>query len=93
MLGNHIDGGYAEFVAVPAKDVVPMPDDVPLVEDGWERRLIAVGARLDESVALYTQLGFEVRLELPTALDLREECGDCHAALRLYRIVYTRRPE
>lgn len=32
MLGNHIDGGYAEFVAVPAKDVVHMPDDVPLVE-------------------------------------------------------------
>ena len=32
MLGNHIDGGYAEFVAVPAKDVVIMPDDVPLVE-------------------------------------------------------------
>jgi 2-desacetyl-2-hydroxyethyl bacteriochlorophyllide A dehydrogenase len=32
MLGNHIDGGYAEFVAIPAKDVVPMPDDVPLVE-------------------------------------------------------------
>ena len=32
MLGNHIDGGYAEFVVVPAKDVVVMPDDVPLVE-------------------------------------------------------------
>ena len=32
MLGNHINGGYAEFVAVPAKDVVRMPDDVPLVE-------------------------------------------------------------
>jgi 6-hydroxycyclohex-1-ene-1-carbonyl-CoA dehydrogenase len=32
MLGNHINGGYAEFVAVPAKDVVHMPDDVPLVE-------------------------------------------------------------
>lgn len=32
MLGNHIDGGYAEFVAVPAKDVVSMPEDVPLVE-------------------------------------------------------------
>ena len=32
MLGNHIDGGYAEYVAVPAKDVVHMPDDVPLVE-------------------------------------------------------------
>lgn len=32
MLGNHIDGGYAEYVAVPAKDVVVMPDDVPLAE-------------------------------------------------------------
>ncbi len=32
MLGNHIDGGYAEFIAVPAKDVFRLPDDVPLVE-------------------------------------------------------------
>jgi 6-hydroxycyclohex-1-ene-1-carbonyl-CoA dehydrogenase len=30
MLGNHLDGAYAEFVAVPAKDVVPLPDTVPL---------------------------------------------------------------
>lgn len=32
MLGNHIDGGYAEYVAVPARDVFRLPDDVPLVE-------------------------------------------------------------
>ncbi|MEZ4412915.1 MAG: hypothetical protein R2910_08035 [Gemmatimonadales bacterium] len=64
----------------------------PLEAEGWERRFIAVGARLDESVKLYEQLGFAVRLELPTAQDLREECGDCHAALQLYRVVYTRRP-
>lgn len=32
MLGNHIDGGFAEFLVVPAKDIVRMPDDVPLVE-------------------------------------------------------------
>lgn len=32
MLGNHIDGGFAEFLAVPAKDVFRLPDDVPLVE-------------------------------------------------------------
>jgi 6-hydroxycyclohex-1-ene-1-carbonyl-CoA dehydrogenase len=32
MLGNHIDGGFAEYVVVPAKDVVRLPDDVPLVE-------------------------------------------------------------
>jgi 6-hydroxycyclohex-1-ene-1-carbonyl-CoA dehydrogenase len=32
MLGNHINGGYAEFVVVPARDVFRLPDDVPLVE-------------------------------------------------------------
>ena len=32
MLGNHIDGGYAEYIAVPARDVFRLPDDVPLVE-------------------------------------------------------------
>lgn len=30
MMGNHFDGAYAEFVAVPAKDVVPLPDTVAL---------------------------------------------------------------
>lgn len=79
--------GRALPVLEPGGDA---PD--PLVEEGWERRFIAVGARLEESVALYKELGFEIRLELPTALDLREECGDCHAALQLYRVLYTRRP-
>ncbi len=32
MLGNHIDGAYAEFVAVPAKDVLTLPESVPLEE-------------------------------------------------------------
>ena len=32
MLGNHINGGFAEFVAVPARDVFRMPSDVPLVD-------------------------------------------------------------
>jgi alcohol dehydrogenase, propanol-preferring len=30
MLGNHLDGGFAEFVAVPARDLVPLPDDLDL---------------------------------------------------------------
>ncbi len=69
------------------------PGDVPdpLEAEGWERRFIAVGARLTESVALYEQLGFEIRLEVPSEQDLREECGDCRAALLLYRVLYTRR--
>ncbi|MDH3733387.1 MAG: zinc-binding dehydrogenase [Gemmatimonadota bacterium] len=32
MLGNHADGGYAELVAVRAKDVFHLPDEIPLVE-------------------------------------------------------------
>jgi len=32
MFGNHVDGAYAEYVIAPAKDAIPMPDDVPLEE-------------------------------------------------------------
>ena len=32
MLGNHIDGGYAEYIAVPARDVFHLPSEIPLVE-------------------------------------------------------------
>ncbi len=33
MLGNHIDGAYAEYIKVTAKDVCHLPDEIPL-EDG-----------------------------------------------------------
>lgn len=29
MIGKHRDGGYAEYIAVPARSVVPLPEDVP----------------------------------------------------------------
>jgi len=32
MLGNNIDGAYAEYVKVPAKDCIPLPDNFPLEE-------------------------------------------------------------
>lgn len=32
MLGNNIDGAYAEYVAVPAKDVLKLPLDLPLTD-------------------------------------------------------------
>jgi propanol-preferring alcohol dehydrogenase len=28
MLGKHVDGGYAEFITVPARNAVPLPDEV-----------------------------------------------------------------
>lgn len=30
MVGNHFDGAYAEYVAVPAKDVLDLPEAIPL---------------------------------------------------------------
>src|SRR3990172_8073127 len=30
MLGNNVDGAYAEYVAVPAAELVPVPDGIPL---------------------------------------------------------------
>ncbi len=30
MLGNHFDGAYAEYVAVPSKDVLDLPESIPL---------------------------------------------------------------
>ncbi|MBI4564568.1 MAG: zinc-binding dehydrogenase [Planctomycetes bacterium] len=32
MLGNHVDGGFAELVKAPARNVVPLPPELPLVE-------------------------------------------------------------
>ncbi len=32
MLGNHVDGAYAEYVVAPAKDCFPLPTEIPLAE-------------------------------------------------------------
>jgi 6-hydroxycyclohex-1-ene-1-carbonyl-CoA dehydrogenase len=32
MFGNNVDGGYAEIVVAPAKDALPLPESIPLVE-------------------------------------------------------------
>lgn len=32
MLGNHVDGGYAEYLVAPARELVPLPDEIPLIE-------------------------------------------------------------
>ncbi len=32
MFGNSVDGGYAEYVLAPAKDAIPLPREIPLVE-------------------------------------------------------------
>lgn len=32
MFGNHVDGGFAELVVAPAKELVPLPPEIPLAE-------------------------------------------------------------
>lgn len=32
MFGNHVDGGFAEYVLVPARDLVRLPPELPLAE-------------------------------------------------------------
>ena len=32
MLGNHLDGGFAEYVLVPSRDLIPLPSDLDLVK-------------------------------------------------------------
>jgi 2-desacetyl-2-hydroxyethyl bacteriochlorophyllide A dehydrogenase len=29
MIGHHVDGGYAEYIAVPARNAIPLPDEIP----------------------------------------------------------------
>ncbi|MEO9021891.1 MAG: zinc-binding dehydrogenase [Ginsengibacter sp.] len=29
MIGHHIDGGYAEYIAVPARNIIHLPDEIP----------------------------------------------------------------
>jgi len=32
MIGHHVDGGYAEYIAVPARNAVHLPDEIPFEE-------------------------------------------------------------
>lgn len=32
MVGNHLDGAYAEYMVAPQKDTIPLPEEVPLEE-------------------------------------------------------------
>jgi len=32
MIGHHVDGGYAEYIAVPARNAIPLPDEIPFEE-------------------------------------------------------------
>jgi hypothetical protein len=66
--------------------------DPSLVADGWERRFIADGRRAKEAVALYEELGFEVRAEPVRTDEMGDDCEDCQLLIALaFKTIYTRR--
>jgi hypothetical protein len=69
-----------------------MSDFPDRAADGWEPRFIAEGRRVEEAVALYESLGFEVAADPPPARDLPPGCGDCQVVVALqFRMIYTRK--
>lgn len=71
----------------------PGPSSTPLARDGWTRRFTAIGPRLAEAIAMYRELGFEVRLE-PVPLGEMDTthaagCEQCFVMTHA-RAIYTR---
>lgn len=49
-------------------------------------------ARAREAVEVYTRAGFDVRVELLSPEELRDECASCQLVQAgLFRVIYTRR--
>ncbi len=66
---------------------------IELLDEGWTRRFTAMGRRLNEVAELYSELGFEVRLE-PVDPDQEEtmsaeSCKGCFVTMQA-RTIYTR---
>lgn len=81
MLGKHADGGYAEYVAVPARSLVPLPDDIPFEQGAVLMCSSATSfhalrkARLQagETVAVFGVGGLGM-----SAIQLARACGALH---------------
>lgn len=67
------------------------PDPARL-RDGWEHRFVAAGARADEMVDLYRELGYEVVADPVMTHTLEDGCVACFSSGgEQYRSIYTRR--
>ena len=81
---------------MPMSTNAPQMRSAQLQAEGWTRRFTALGRRLNEVAELYSELGYEVRLE-PVDLDEEEGmsseiCKDCFVSV-LARTIYTRHRE
>jgi hypothetical protein len=70
-----------------------MAPDPARVAEGWERRFVAEGARAEEMMQFYRDLGFEVAADPVAATDLPGGCESCRLVLGWsFRVIYTRKP-
>jgi hypothetical protein len=69
---------------------LPADREAALGRDGWVRRFVASGPRLDEMVALYESLRLEVMLVPLQGCDPDDECAGCLSGGPEPRIIYTR---
>jgi len=64
------------------------------LSEGWVHRFVAAGARADEMIALYRELGFEVVADPVLTHDLEDGCVVCFSGGgEPYRSIYTRKAE
>jgi hypothetical protein len=83
-----------ELEAEPEPRDLDFPPDPELIAQGWERRFMADPARAKEAVALYTELGYEVRAEPIRQVEMGPDCGDCRVATYMgFVTIYTRKQE
>jgi hypothetical protein len=64
-----------------------------LLDEGWQERFSASGARLNEAVEYYRSLGFEVRVEDIGAVSAGDACTSCFSTPALdgpVKVVFTR---
>lgn len=59
--------------------------------EGWEWRVNAEGAKLQQAVDSYRELGFEVRMEPIDLNGLSEACSGCRGTLAQSSAVFVRR--
>jgi hypothetical protein len=71
-------------------EVGTRPDPKRLAE-GWEHRFVATGERVEEMVALYRELGFEVVADPVHREGMDDGCLTCFSGGLEYRAIYTRR--
>jgi len=76
-------------IDLPTLEFTP---DLDLVDEGWERRFMADPDRAKEATQIYSQMGYEVRVEAVKPSELGTICGDCReVACKEYVTIYTRK--